>query len=117
MSPAALVEPSNLRHAGVVDASLGITLGMVGVISAASLWGAKVVPSGTRFPIRFGGLGYQSTISKTTALLLWPVTAALVAGGVATAGGDSDATLYVLGFLALAILLISQLASISKAAR
>lgn len=100
-----------------MDSSDVTVVVMVGVIAVASVWGWKVVPSDARFPVRFGGLGYQTTISKGTALVLWPVIAALVAGGVATAGDESEATLILVGMIALAIMLIAQVASIRKAAR
>jgi hypothetical protein len=107
-----------MAHTGGVDVSPGIgLLPLAVVIVVASLWGWSVVPTEARFPIRFGGFGFQTTISKGAALLLWPVLAAAVVGGVASASDEGDSTMFVLGLFTLVIMLIAQIASIRKAAR
>ena len=99
-----------------VSPGLGL-LPLAIVITLASVWGWSVVPAQARFPIRFGGFGFQTTISKGAALILWPVLAGAVVGGVASASDEGDSTLFVLGLFTLVIMLIAQVASIRKAAR
>jgi hypothetical protein len=87
------------------------------MIALASLWGWSVVPPGARFPVRFGGFGFQTTISKGAALLLWPLLAGAVVGGVGATSAGGESSIFGLGLVTLVIMLIAQVASIRKAAR
>jgi hypothetical protein len=86
------------------------------LVAFVSIWGALTVPGEARFPIRFGGLGFQTSLGKWPALILWPLLAAAVAAGAATAN-DREPMLEWIGALALVILLIGQIAGILRAQR
>jgi hypothetical protein len=89
---------------------------LVVIIGLVSVWGALTVPAEARFPIRFGGLGFLTSLGKWPALILWPVLAAAVAAGAAVAR-DQEPMLEWIGAVALAIVLIGQIAGILRAQR
>ena len=96
-------------------APLGILLLMMIAVSA---FGWNAIPAGTRIPVRFGISGLQGTLSKATALVMWPALGAVVAGGVYIGGQAGDTVaLMLLGLAAEAILLIAQYSAVRKAAR
>ena len=86
------------------------------MVAFVSIWGALTVPAEARFPIRFGGLGFQTSLGKWSALILWPVLATAVAAGATTAK-DQEPMLEWIGALALVIVLIGQIAGILRAQR
>ena len=88
-------------------------LALVGVMVGVSAWGLREVPGDARFPIRFGGLGFESSVGRSSALLLWPVMGGLAVWGAAVGGPETSW----LALPAVAILLLGQVSSVRKAAR
>ena len=62
--------------------------------------------------MRFGGLGFETTVSKSTALVMWPGLGAIVGFGVALVGEETAALVWV-GVSGLLILLVAQFAAVS----
>jgi hypothetical protein len=89
---------------------------LVAIITFVSIWGGLTVPREARFPVRFGGFGFQTSLGKWPALLLWPLLAGAIAAGAA-AGADREPTLEWVGALGLVIVLIGQIAGILRAQR
>ena len=90
---------------------------LIGLSVLASLWGARAVPSDERFRMRFGGLGFDTTISKKAALIVWPLTVAAVAGGAAVLAKSSTLgeTALILGIVPVLIVVIAQVSAIRRA--
>jgi hypothetical protein len=87
---------------------------LVVIIAFVSIWGAFTVPAEARFPIRFGGLGFQTSLGKWAALIVWPLLAAAIAAG-ASVEKDQEPMLEWIGAVALVIVLIGQIAGILRA--
>jgi hypothetical protein len=92
-----------------------LLLPLVVITAFVSIWGALTVPAEARFPVRFGGLGFQTSLAKWPALVLWPLLAAAIAAG-ATVVADEPSMEWI-GALALVIVLIGQIAGILRAQR
>ena len=84
---------------------------------AVSVWGAIRLPADARVRIRVGGFGFDTWIGKTTALVLWPVNTAIIAGGAALATSESEigGVIVVLCIAGCAIVILAQLATIRRA--
>ena len=91
---------------------------LIGLSVLASLWGARAVPAEERFRLRFGGLGFDTTIGKRAALIVWPLTVAAVAGGAAVLANSSalGETGLILGIVPVLIVLLAQVGAIRRAA-
>jgi hypothetical protein len=95
-------------------AVLGVFLPFGVAMVAVSVWGWGSVPPGARFPIRFGGYtGFETTLSKKTALVLWPVLGGIVVVGAPQVSPTGTALL--LGVPVMAILLLAQINSVRRA--
>ena len=92
----------------------GIMAGLlVGAMCAVSVYGAIRIPGDTRWPVRFGGFGFQTTLGRITGLILWPVLGTMVAVLVWT--GDESIT--VLALVGLVLMFWVQLAAVLRLAR
>ena len=92
-------------------APLGAVLVVAMVVVSA--WGWHAVPGDARFPVRFGGFGFESSFGRAVALFMWPLLGGVVLWGGAV--GEEQTRWLVLP--ALGILLLAQVTSIRRAAR
>jgi hypothetical protein len=93
-------------------------LGALVLVSVVvSVWGLAVLPPDARFRSRVGGLGPDVGVPRLVALIGWPFTAFLAAGGAAiiTMGEESEGLL--LGVFGLGVILFGQVSSIRNARR
>lgn len=86
---------------------------LVGAMCVVSVYGFVRIPADSRWPIRFGGFGHQTTIGRGTGLILWP----LLGAAVATLAGAGDGSFAGLTLIGLLLMLGAQLASVVHMAR
>ena len=86
---------------------------LVGLMCAVSVYGAVRIPPDARWPIRFGGLGFQTTLGRVTGLILWPLLGAMVASLV----WRGDESIVLVALFGLLLMLGAQLAAVLRLAR
>jgi hypothetical protein len=84
-----------------------------------SVWGGRSIRDDVRVPVRISSTGVEATVSKATALVLWPLLGGVVFFGTFLADDDGEIPegLAGLGLSLLVILLLLQLSMIRRAAR
>jgi len=95
-----------------MDARLGAAL-LVAAMCGVAAYGAARIPRDARWPVRFGGFGFQTTIAKGTGLLMWPV----LGGAVASLAWIEEAQWGGLVLIGLLLMLWAQLAAVLHLAR
>jgi hypothetical protein len=86
---------------------------VVGAMCVVAAYGAARIPKEARWPIRFGGFGFQTTIGKGAGLLMWPALGAAVAS-LAWVEETEFGGLVLIGLL---LMLWAQLAAVLHLAR
>jgi hypothetical protein len=102
-----------------MDAQAVMLLGPLVVVSIGlSVWGALTVSPGAKFKARLG-LGPDFRVHKIVGLVLWPMMCAFIGLGVAFVTGEEgaadDGLLLGVGFFALLVVIIGQVAGIRAA--
>lgn len=101
-----------------MDGPVLIQIVLVAMMVTVSIVGFKNVPADHRFRMRFGGFsGPEGTVSKTTALIIYPVLGVVIAWGTWATGDDAAPEIGLLGIAALAVLLLVQISSVRSASR
>jgi hypothetical protein len=90
-----------------------VAVALVVAMGAVSAYGAASLPEDARWPVRFGGLGFDTTIGRATGLILWPILGAMGAS-VAWMEDGSFAGLTVAGLL---LMLWAQLTAVARLRR
>jgi hypothetical protein len=96
-----------------MDAARISAVVLVGAMCVVSIYGAARIPADARWPIRFGGFGFESRLGRNTGLVLWPLLGAAVAS-VAWMDDGSFAGLVVIG---LVLMLWAQLVGVARLTR
>jgi hypothetical protein len=86
-----------------------IVVAMCGV----SAYGAVRIPVDARWPVRFGGLGFETTLGRATGLVLWPLLGGVVSSGAWVADGAYEG----ITLAGLLLMLWAQVTAVSRLAR
>ena len=90
-----------------------VALLVVVAMCGVSVYGATRLPAEARWPVRFGGLGFQTTLGRGTGLVLWPLTGGLIAA-VAWMDDGAYGGLTLIGLL---LMLWAQVTAVRRLAR
>lgn len=101
-----------------MDGPILIQMVLVVMMVGVSIAGFKTVSPEHRFRMRFGGFsGPESTVSKRTALVIYPVLGAVVAWGTWLAGDEAGPQFGLLGVAGIGLLLLAQIWAVRSASR
>ena len=108
-----VIDPAYGRACATMEGMRLTAAVIVGIMCGVSIYGAARIRAGARWPVRFGGLGFQTTIGRTAGLVAWPLLGAVVASGTWIADGAYEG----ITLVGLLVMLWAQVSAVTRLGR